>query len=122
MAAATSKIEVFLNPEDRTRLDRLIQVLKDQQLSNVEPSTVTEVHPVEDPFPAPAAEAEPAKVEPAQPECTADDLRRKMSGLLSRGGDVRAQAMEALHKYGEKISKIAESDYAALMADLEAIG
>lgn len=99
------------------------------------PQTVSESHPVVDPFPAaaepveapaaepapePVKEPEPVKTEPVK-EYSIDDVRARVMALSRKDAATKAAVKAALNKYAESVPKLPADKYAAFMADLEAL-
>lgn len=75
-----------------------------------------------EPEPAPAVNSEPveAATDPA-PSYTAADVQRAVVQLASKGPEVKSRVRAVVKKYADHVSKIAEADYPAVMADLAAL-
>lgn len=120
---AIAKVQIEFTPETAGLIFKLIEALEHQPIG--------ESHPVADPFPAaaPAAEpekqpeADPAPVQEAAPavEYTLEQVRSRVMALSRKGAGYKDKVKKALSKYADNVPGLDPKDYAAFMADLEAI-
>ena len=112
-----SKIKLLLDViEDIRSLGNSLQILADELAGN--DSNEEQIH--EEPQ---AEVTKPVKAEqPAEPKTISfEDLRAALANKARAGFTTEVKAL--ISKYGAaRLSDIKESDYAALMADLEVIG
>lgn len=117
--ANLAKVQIEFTPEAVGLISRLIDALERQ------PGKL-EDHPVADPFPAAAPAAEPEKqpeapaADPA-PEYTLEQVRSRVMALSRKGAGYKDKVKKALNKYADNVPGLDPKDYAAFMADLEAI-
>lgn len=124
--ANLAKVQIEFTPEAVGLISRLIDALERQPIG--------ESHPVADPFPAaaPAAEpekqpeapaADPAPVQEAAPAVvyTLEQVRSRVMALSRKGAGYKDKVKKALNKYADNVPGLDPKDYAAFMADLEAI-
>lgn len=131
-------ITIELCAEDRARLDKILEALMarpdctrcakqvvdyctqvtgvNEYGAKVEPEAPAEPeHPVENPFPEPAA----PKEKPAVPAVTKSDVQQKVVALSAAGK--KAEVREIVHAYAERVSGIPEDKLAEVMAKLNAL-
>lgn len=120
--ANLAKVQIEFTPEAVGLISRLIDALERQPIG--------ESHPVADPFPAaaPAVEteapaADPAPVQEAAPAVayTLEQVRSRVMALSRKGAGYKDKVKKALNKYADNVPGLDPKDYAAFMADLEAI-
>lgn len=120
--ASIAKVQIEFTPEAAGLISRLIDALGRQPIG--------ESHPVADPFPAaaPAVEteapaADPAPVQEAAPAVayTLEQVRSRVMALSRKGAGYKDKVKKALNKYADNVPSLDPKDYAAFMADLEAI-
>lgn len=122
--ANLAKLQIEFTPEAVGLISRLIDALERQPVQSEE-------HPVADPFPAaapvveteaPAADPAPIQKEaPAPVEYTLEQVRSRVMALSRKGAAYKDKVKKALNKYADNVPGLDPKDYAAFMADLEAI-
>lgn len=151
MATNTITLKVDLAPEVTDLLKAILVAISDNTTARVAAPVAqeapaaapVELHPVQDPFPAPEAVQAPAEpvvaapaVEPtdaqtpweepapsAAPEkvYSLEDVRTRVMELSRKGSDVKAKVKAALNKYAASVPQLKAEQYGAFMADLEGI-
>ena len=137
------KIVMELCPEDRARLDAILEELKSSRpncercvstmseswksataaqhpVDAVPPATVEDVAPA--PAPAPAADPAPA-VDPApaaeEEKYTLEKVRSAVMTASRKSPEMKKKVKALLNQYAESVTKLPEADYPAFMTDLK---
>ena len=133
-----NSIEIYLCPEDRARIDKLIHWIdviagvialpvtgdkiegpSREELNAAVTEAVTEPFPA-DPFPTPEekpAEAEAPKAEPPKP-VTMDQVQAVVRQLIKPGSPHRDEAKKIVQEYAPKVSAIPEEKLAEVFGRL----
>ena len=133
-----NSIEIYLCPEDRARIDKLIHRIdviagvialpvtgdkiegpSKEELKEAITEAVTEPFPA-DPFPTPEekpAEAETPKAEPPKP-VTMDQVQAVVRQLIKPGSPHRDEAKKIVQEYAPKVSAIPEEKLAEVFGRL----
>lgn len=133
------KIVMELCPEDRARLDAILEELK-SSCPNCERcvSTMSESwknataaqHPVdaappatmEDATPGTAAVADPAPdPAPEEKKYTFEEVRRAVMSASRKSEELKKKVKALLNQYAESVPKLQESDYPAFMEGLQEV-
>lgn len=139
------KIVMELCPEDRARLDAILEELKSSRpncercvstlgeswknataaamhpVDAVPPATVEDVAPAPDPDPAPApAVAGPAPTPATEEEkYTLEKVRSAVMTASRKSPELKKKVKALLNQYAESVTKLPEADYPAFMTDLK---
>ena len=137
------KIVMELCPEDRARLDAILEELKSSRpncercvstlgkswknataaamhpVDAVPPATVEDVAPAPDPAPAPAA-ADPAPAPATEKEkYTLEKVRSAVMTASRKSPELKKKVKALLNQYAESVTKLPEADYPAFMTELK---
>lgn len=141
------KIVMELCPEDRARLDAILEELKSSRpncercvstlgeswknatvaamhpVDAVPPATVEDVASAPDPDPAPApAVAGPAPTPAAEEEkYTLEKVRSAVMTASRKSPEMKKKVKALLNQYSESVTKLPEADYPAFMAGLKEV-
>lgn len=140
-------IIIELCPEDRARLDAILEELKSSHpncercvstmgesgknataaamhpVDAVPPATVEDVAPAPDPAPAPApAAADPAPAPATEEEkYTLEKVRSAVMSASRKSPELKKKVKALLNQYAESVTKLQEADYPAFMAGLKEV-
>ena len=141
------KIVMELCPEDRARLDAILEELKSSRpncercvsamgeswknataaaqhpVDAVPPATVEDVAPAPDPAPAPApAAADPGPAPaPEEEKYTLEKVRSAVMSASRKSPELKKKVKALLNQYAESVTKLPEVDYPVFMAKLNAL-
>lgn len=139
------KIVVEMCPEDRARLDAILEELKSSRpncercvsamgeswknataaamhpVDAVPPATVEDVAPAPDPAPDPApAAAGPAPAPATEEEkYTLEKVRSAVMTASRKSPELKKKVKALLNQYAESVTKLQEADYPAFMTELK---
>lgn len=134
------KIVMELCPEDRARLDAILEELKSSRpncercvltlgesrknataaqhpVDAVPPATVEDVDPAASPAPA-AADPAPA---PEEEKYTLEKVRSAVMTASRKSPELKKKVKALLNQYAESVTKLQEADYPAFMAGLQEV-